>query len=67
MRIVWRGSACRNLLPKPGDCGHCGGAAHSLRNCFLPLNKGVCMKVVVLKSPKMLRGLLRALFRVGKD
>ena len=60
------GLAARTAASRLPAAAHRNGFAHCCRHCrTLERLKGVClMKVVVIKSPKLLAGILRGIFGI---
>jgi len=75
MRRVWHGAAGRKLLPlfHRGHCDSraaCGNGRRALQGIAVFESEGKggwFMKVVVVKSPRVFRGILRFLFGIKKQ
>jgi hypothetical protein len=70
---VWRGSLDGGNLSAGADLSHRGSRARvvGLFPCAKPIRdrqKGVkCMKIVVVRSPKLFRGILRRMFGIRRE
>lgn len=73
LRGVWRGTLDGGDLSAGADLGDCGGRARVVgvfprANPIRDRQKGVkCMKIVVVRSPKLFRGILRRMFGIRRE
>ncbi len=65
-RRLWGGAYCGIHLPCPMVGGHFGVYPY-YSGYFLFSLGGVCMQVVVVKSPKILKGVLKLIFGIKKS
>ena len=72
-RYLWAGAASGALLPHKAGAGSGGGCVNccwSVPAALIHILKGwvfVRMKIVVVKSPRFLAGLLRLFFKIEKE